>query len=318
MQFRILSDDALAEIHENTIKVMEEVGLFINHEEAYRTLKKAGCEGNDDTKVVKLPRELVEDAISEAPSKFTMYSRDGKHNMELESGGPKHYNQTFGTGTRMTEYVSPGVYNRRDSTLDDVVKITRLVDALDHVDTICPPVEPLDLKGQKNALVKQSEAIICNTVKPSLLTLEGDGIEKGFKMEAALYSGDEEEAREKPMYFVGSCPTSPLQLDRHICDLAMHPEYGFPLGALSMAMCSASAPATIAGLLVIHNAEILTSITLAEIVEKGRKCTYGSSSTTFDYINNVAPVGSPELALISACVAELGKYYHIPTNVAGT
>jgi len=313
-----MTKEAKDEIHETTMKVLAEVGVSINHPAAFELLKKSGCDCNEDTKIVKFPRELVEDMISKVPSKFTMHSRDGKHDMYVESGGPNQYHQTFGTGTRMTEYVGPHEYIRRDSTAADVATIAHLVDGLDNIHTICPPVEPIDLMDEPNALLVQTENIMLNTVKPSLLTLGEDDIRKGFLMEAAIYSGDEEEARKKPMYFVGSCPSSPLQLDTHICDLCMHPEYGFPLGALSMALCSASAPASIAGLIVVHNAEILAALTLAQLAEQGRKCTYGSSSTIFDCLKNVTPVGCPEIALISSAVAEMGLYYHIPTNVAGT
>lgn len=44
---------------------------------------------------------------------------------------------------------------------------------------------------------------------------------------------------------------------------------------------------------------------------------YGSSTTMFDLRTVTAPVGAPELGLISAAVAELGQYYKLPTYVAG-
>ena len=56
---------------------------------------------------------------------------------------------------------------------------------------------------------------------------------------------------------------------------------------------------------------------LSQLANPGAKVLYGSSTTTFDLRNGTAPVGSPELALISAAVPKLGQYYGLPVFVAG-
>jgi trimethylamine--corrinoid protein Co-methyltransferase len=85
-----------------------------------------------------------------------------------------------------------------------------------------------------------------------------------------------------------------------------------------MAMSGGSSPVFLAGTLVTHNAEILAGITLAQLTKPGSSVWYGSSTTTFDLKRGTAPVGSPELGLISAAVAKLGQYYGFPVFVAGT
>ena len=44
---------------------------------------------------------------------------------------------------------------------------------------------------------------------------------------------------------------------------------------------------------------------------------YGSSTTAFDLQRATASVGTPELALISAAVPALARYYLLPSYVAG-
>jgi trimethylamine--corrinoid protein Co-methyltransferase len=85
-----------------------------------------------------------------------------------------------------------------------------------------------------------------------------------------------------------------------------------------MAMAGGSSPVHLAGTLVTHNAEVLSGIVLAQLVKPGAPVWYGSSTTTFDLKKGTAPVGSPELGLISAAVAKLGQYYGLPTFVAGS
>ena len=86
---------------------------------------------------------------------------------------------------------------------------------------------------------------------------------------------------------------------------------------LSMAMAGATSPATLAGTLVTHNAEILGGITLSQLTRKGAPVIYGSSTTAMDLKLAEASVGTPECALISGAVARLARYYALPSYVAG-
>ena len=63
---------------------------------------------------------------------------------------------------------------------------------------------------------------------------------------------------------------------------------------------------------------VLSAFTLVQLANPGALTFYGSSTTSFDFYNDAAPVGSPELALISAAVAQLAHYYKMPSIVAGT
>ena len=74
---------------------------------------------------------------------------------------------------------------------------------------------------------------------------------------------------------------------------------------LSMAMAGGTAPVTLAGTLVNHNAEVLSGITLAQLTRRGTPVIYGSSTTAMDLKLASASVGTPECAVISGAVARL-------------
>ena len=82
-------------------------------------------------------------------------------------------------------------------------------------------------------------------------------------------------------------------------------------------MAGGSSPVTLAGTLVTHNAEVLSGITLAQLTERGAPCIYGSSTTAMDLKLAAACVGSPELAMICAAVAQMARRYLLPSFVAG-
>jgi trimethylamine--corrinoid protein Co-methyltransferase len=92
---------------------------------------------------------------------------------------------------------------------------------------------------------------------------------------------------------------------------------GAAVNILSMAMAGGSSPVTLAGTLVTHNAEVLAGLTLAQLTRKGAKVVFGSSTTAMDLRLAAASVGSPECALISGAVAQLARFYLLPSWVAG-
>ena len=82
-------------------------------------------------------------------------------------------------------------------------------------------------------------------------------------------------------------------------------------------MSGASSPMTLAGTLVVHNAEILAGIVLAQLVNPGTPCMYGSSTSIFDMKHGTATVGAPEFGMLSAAVAEMAHFYEVPVTVGG-
>ena len=124
--------------------------------------------------------------------------------------------------------------------------------------------------------------------------------------------------RERPIFSFNVCPTSPLRLTLEFCQVVIDSaRLGVPLNIISMAMSGGSAPVTLAGTLVVHNAEVLGAITLSQLVRKGTPVIYASSTTSMDLRLGTASVGCPELGMISAAVAKLAQYYQLPNWVAG-
>ncbi len=169
------------------------------------------------------------------------------------------------------------------------------------------------------APLHNAEAILANTTKHMFI-----GPISGFLLEPYRGHG----ARPSPaaatscgprqlVSFI-TCPVSPLKLVRDTCEIIMgSAREGMACNILSMAMAGGSSPVTLAGTLVTHNAEVLAGITLAQLTERGAPVIYGSSTTAMDLRLAAASVGSPECAMISAGVAQLARFYLLPSWVAG-
>lgn len=320
-KLELLNKSELDMIHHATLEVMAKTGILVDHKEARELLKKAGCTVDEKTKMVKFTESLVNSAIEKSPSKFTQASRNGEFDVKMVSDGSVVNYMTFGVGTRMTDYVSPGVYNMRNSTLDDLKKIATVTEACENVDWFCSPVSGMELAGKSSVSrnVREFDAIMSNSSKPIMLDPTEENVVDYFDIMKICYGGDEEMVYKRPFIAPVMCPASPLQLDVCLCGIVLEAaKYSMPLSILSMAMAAATSPVFLAGSLVTQNAEVLAGITLTQLVNPGNPVYYGSSTTAFDPRTGTAPVGSPELGLFGAGVAQLAQYYEIPAIVAGT
>jgi trimethylamine--corrinoid protein Co-methyltransferase len=312
LSLSVFTEAEMDSIHFASLEVLERTGVFVEADEAIDIFTDAGCTVDRDTRVVKIRPHLVEDAIRSAPGKFVLCGRDPKNDVVLEPGRVAFTN--FSEGIRIID-VETGEY--RDSTKQDVADNARLNDYLSEMDTHEISVGASDAPPETIA-VHNAEQQLLNTTKPigigPLSRFESQAI---FRMCAEIVGG-EDELRERPIVYNGVCPVSPLKLPHEVTEVIIETaRWGLPCNVLSMAMAGGSSPVTLAGSMVTHNAEVLAGITLSQLAERGSPVIYGSSTTAMDLKLAAASVGTPELALISAAVAQMARRYLLPSFVAG-
>jgi len=307
-----LTDPDLKKIHQATLEVLEKTGLFIETDEALEVFDGAGAEVDRRQKIVKIPPQMVEDAIQSAPSRILLAGRDPRHDKELGAGAV--YFTNFSEGI---EVVDPLTGERRVPVKSDLANAALLVDYLDEIDVCEKAVGSSDVPGEVLPL-HNAEAMLTNTTKHCCVG-PGSGylLKKLVKM-ASVISGSLEKFRERPILSFTTCPVSPLRLITECCEIIIEAARSRSIiNILSMAMAGGTSPVTLAGTLVTHNAEVLGGITLNQLVQKGAPVIYGSSTTAMDLKIGAASVGTPECAVISGAVARLARYYALPSYVAG-
>ena len=312
LSLNVFTETELQDIHLATLEVLERTGVWVETDEARDIFADGGCLVDRETRVVRIPPHLVEDAIRSAPASITLCGRDPKNDIVIESGRVGFSN--FGEGVMV---IDPYGGELRASTKQDLADIARLCDALPAVDVFEIAVGAGDMPPA-TASLHNHEAAIVNQTKPiSGGPLDGRAVRLSLKMLEAV-QGSPEAVHERPMMIMGTCPVSPLKLVKDCCEIVIEAaRAGVPSCVLSMAMAGGSSPVTLAGTLVTHNAEVLAGIVLAQLTERGSKVLYGSSTTAMDLRLAAASVGTPELALIGAAVAQLARQYRLPSYIAG-
>jgi trimethylamine--corrinoid protein Co-methyltransferase len=309
----MLTDEELNDIHLGTLEVLEKTGLFVDNSEALDLFERAGAAVNRGTKMVKIPPYLVEESIQSAPARVILYGRDPEHDLVLD--GTRVHFTNFSEGVKV---VDPYTGELREPVKQDLVNAAIVIDYLEDVD-FCEKALGAHDVDQTSVPLHNAEAFLPHTSKHCAFG-PGNGklLKKIVQMGAAI-AGGEEEFNRRPIISFATCPVSPLKLIDDCCQIIMESaRAGTVCNILSMAMAGATAPVSLAGALVTHNAEILGGITLSQLARKGAPVLYGSSTTALDLKTATASVGTPEAGLVSGAVACLARYYKIPSYVGGT
>lgn len=127
-----------------------------------------------------------------------------------------------------------------------------------------------------------------------------------------------ENFKDRKIFTATVCPLSPLTLGEDCCEIIMEAaRLGIGLLIFTMPLAGATSAVTMAGTLVALNAEILSSLVLAQLAARGTPCTYGSAGTIMDLTMVDAALGAPEMAVLSAAAAQLAHCYNLPSLVCG-
>lgn len=304
-RLRTLSQSQIADIHQATLRVLEETGVWIDHEEARRMLAEAGCriEGS----IVKMPPKLVEWAIATAPDSIKLSGRDGGAAMDL--GGDR---QHFGNGPTCPHFLDPETEQRRPFTLEDGRRGSILVDALPNLDYIMSFAQISDVPADV-ADRYEFEFMLSNCRKPIVfLARSKEGTADILEMAAAVRGGREQLA-ENPFVICYPEPISPLRHpDDAVDKLLLAAEWGVPIVCTPCPMAGATAPATLAGLLVVANAETLSACVMAQLKRPGVGFINGGVITIMDMSTALITYGAPEMDLVLCGFADLAHHYRIP------
>lgn len=310
--YDLISQNGLKEIHQSTLEILAETGVFVEDDRALECFEAGGAGVNWNTRIVKIPSSVVEDAIQWAPSKVVLYGRDVRHDIILE--GSKVHFTNFSEGVMIND---PYTGENRPPVKQDLVDSARVIDFLEEID-FCEKALGAHDVNQACVAVHNAEAYLTNTTKHCAFgPVNSTYLKKIIRM-GEVISGGAKAFQKRPLLSFTTCPVSPLKLITDCCEIIMESaKNNVVCNILSMAMAGGTAPATLAGTLVTHNAEILSAITLAQLTRRGAPVIYGSSTTAMDLKLAAAAVGTPECALISGAVARLARYYALPSYVAG-
>ncbi len=310
----IFTDDEINILHQATLDLLEKTGVKVESEEALEIFHDSGAKINqkENTGIVKIPGHLIEECIKSAPGDITYHGRKQEHGYKISQG-----HVGFSTFGECIKVIDPETRLIQGASKKALGKASLLVDYLDQIVLLERPMGSLDKPAMTQA-IHNFEAMVTNSSKHIFMGCNsGANARKIFEM-AAVCMGGPDKFREKPIITSFVTPTSPLELVQSCCDVIIESaRAGVGVAPISMVLSGATAPATLAGAIVQHNAEVLSAIALAQLTKKGTHCTYASCSTIMDLRFSTPAVGAPEYGIISAGLAKMARFYNLPSWVGG-
>jgi trimethylamine--corrinoid protein Co-methyltransferase len=291
-------------MHEASLEILERVGVRLYLAEAVEILKKAGA-GVSDGNLVRVPRRLVEQALSSVPKEVTLYDRRG--NPAMPVGG---YRSFYGPGSDCLNIIDHRTGERRKPVVQDIIDGVSLCDHLPHIDFVMSMMLPADVDGAI-ADRYQMEAMLSATTKPIIyVTYEMSGCRDAVKMAEAVMGG-EEALRRTPTVACYINAVSGLRHNKEALEkLLFLASKNLPSLYIPSSTAAITSPVTPAGSVVLDFAGVLVGLVLSQLKREGAPVIVSGMPPggTFDMKTLVTSYCEPERTITTA----LSHHYGLP------
>ena len=312
MQNQVLSNEEKKIIHADSIRILEDVGVKFPSEKALGILEAGGARIDWDRQIAYIPEDMVKRALAATPKEFTLGARNPANNFIMPSVYSAY--TLDGCGVNMLDFETG---KRRAATLRDVAESARIYEEIELGMIHWPPISPCDVpKGVKN--IFNAGISFMNTskhVSDDVKTHE----EVYYIMEMAkAILGSLEEVKKRKIYSVTYCSVAPLSHDEAMLEATMEiAAYGAPVVLYPMPACGSTGPASLYSNIAMANAESLSSLVLFQLAVPGTPLVYGAALGTINMRSGMFLEGAAETILQLTAMGEMGKYYNMPTMIAG-
>jgi len=261
---RILDDEQLQQLQSAVLEILDQVGVHCPSARALGIYAEHGARVDFERQIVRLPPDVVLDAMSHAPRFYTMGARSPAHDLRLD--GKALYCATDGCGVETIDFKTR---LRRRSAKEDVAAMARVADYLASIGFYWPIVSAADFGA--TAPLHELDASFNNTVKHvQSETVMGEKAARYAVEMASVVAGDDAAMRQRPPLSLLVCCIAPLAQDKEGIESALvFAEAGLPVGFMSMSNVGSTGPATVAGTIVTGDAEIVAALALVQMATPG-------------------------------------------------
>jgi len=307
----ILSPEEVKRLHTASLDIIESTGVRFPSKRALDIWETNGARVDRNTSIVKVPGQIIEDAIKLAPAKYDLAARNPDQDLPLD--GNHVFLGTDGCGVEVLD-INTG--QRRMSCWQDVADIARIGDATEEIGFHWVAVSAQDYPVKTRGL-HELRAIWENSTKHAQTESIYNEIEARAAIEmAAAIAGGKDALRKRPLLSIMQCTAPPLGQDGGSVDAALiGAEAGLPVGFMTMAACLTTGPATLAGNLVVGNAEVISATALIQLAFPGTPVFYAAAQTASDLRTGAYTGGGPEDFLFGAAQNKLADFYNLPLSM---
>lgn len=305
----IVSDDLIAQIWTEAKRILAEIGVEVRGPRLRQRLLDYGLKHDPTSGRLRFPPDVVDQAIATTPRAFTLYNRNGGPCAEL--GGDRVHFVPGSSGLRILDYPSG---EARLATTPDFVTYVRLADGLPNFPYLATAFSTHDIEaGVSDAW--RLYMCLTNSLKP---VVSGAFTEHGVLRMAEmmqLFRHDQADLIARPMAIFTITATGMFRYSEDSCqNLLDCIEWGIPIEVVPVTLMGLIAPVTLVGATVMHVADVLAGLTMAQIIKPGTPVLFGGAPATFHMKTGSSPMAAIEALHLDVAYAAVAKSMDLPTQ----
>lgn len=304
----LLSRESLDRIHEESLKVLETIGVRVDNAECRTVLEQAGARPVGQTNVLRLPVAMVEEAMAQLTKSYDLVHPGGRR-FKIPDG-----RQHPGVRVKMPKVLDYGATECRPPRRQDVIDLCRIANALPRAEfTLAIQYPSSDVPTEIS--VADSLGLELAITGMTNLCAPGNVDDARTSLDLAMVAVGTDSLERDPGTWVDINTTTPLVLGDREGDIILHVVGRHcPVNIGPMPIAGAATPATLAANLLLGNAEALFLCTLSNAIWPGAKVVQATTGSLLNMRTGYLSMGAAETCLISSGEVALAKYYGLPTS----
>jgi trimethylamine--corrinoid protein Co-methyltransferase len=303
----ILEPALVSRIVDEALSVLEKTGVLVENPHAFKRLVEIGLTGNEETHRITFPRKALEEALATAPSSLTLHDRDGNPAATLE-GDEVH----FVPASSALRILDRKTQEIREGSSKDFVDYVKIADGLKNISYLSTAFIPRDIP-QDIADAWRLYMVLSFSKRPIVSgAFTHFGVPRMGELMSYFREGREDLAR-KPMAIFTCCPNTPLRWGEdpisNILDCA---EWGIPIEIVPVLLLGMISPATTVGALVLHTAEVVSGLAIAQKIRPGTPVLFGGAPASFHMRLMTNPMTAVEALQVYCGYAQVAKHLKLP------
>jgi trimethylamine--corrinoid protein Co-methyltransferase len=306
----ILSDDQIGNILDEAKRIMAETGMEIRGANLKKRLLDHGLKTDDSGKRIMFPADVVEKALANAPSIFTLFNRDGDPYTDI-GGNNVHYVP----GSSGLKILDHRTNETRLANSTDFIEYARICDGLEHIAYLATAFSTNDDIESQVSDIWRLYMTLTTSKKPVVSGAFGEhGVPRMADM-MQMFRADRADLITKPMSIFTITATGNFRYGEDSCqNLLDCVEAGIPIEIVPVTLMGLIAPVTLVGALVFHCVDVLTGITMAQIVRPGAPVLFGGAPATFHMKAASSPMAAIEAQHLNVAYVAIAKSLNLPTQ----
>lgn len=264
-QFSWLNEAGASRLRSRSLDLLENHGVIVVHKQAHARLLKAGAQKGRDPQRLRLPRQLVLEALAATPKSVTLHGKRPERDLHLprSDGG-----FVMRTGTGAHGFVDPLTLKYRNLQVADVKTIAAVANQLDDVGFIAHPF--VHGVPELTADIHSYSTLTRHTDKHVWMQPYNKENVAYLLRLAAVAAGGEANLKARPSTSCIVCSFTPLEFKVMDVDAMIEcGKYGVPIHACSLPSAGGTGPITVPGMVLMAVSEIIAMITMAHVLAPG-------------------------------------------------